>query len=385
MSEPTNLQSDALSDRDLDGISSAVASGILRAANEQDPEEHRKRALVGVGYIFAALFLVGLVLWGWWHTPSQTVVLNASFLPDAKITAVLTQEDAPSSQPSSFRLRLDGVEEISRLHNSLMPVELTLPLDGGEIDKSLEKIETLQFGLLGDDSKSAPVSVSISATDIQQISLSRPSQGGQGAAKIDVETFGSRLNESKLKIIILPESNRTVSILAVDGSKTLPMSNGETTLDLPAKQLHESFSTQELAGTTIRTNTGSEFPGIDFEARVSKMTLTGTEGFFDVGQKRIPLVSDDELELILVEGNSFGVKMIDGKINLGSAAVATSVTRQGSQLLGRQIQVSPFYRTIVAGYGAALLGLFSSVLPALWSVITLLRRYFVKTLLSGKN
>lgn len=54
----------------------------------------------------------------------------------------------------------------------------------------------------------------------------------------------------------------------------------------------------------------------------------------------------------------------DGKISLGRAAVVTSVKRGGTELLGRQIEISPVYRTFTAALGAALLGLFSSVLPA---------------------
>ncbi|MCH8988428.1 MAG: hypothetical protein IIA92_06430 [Chloroflexi bacterium] len=380
MTDSTDLQTDALSNQDLEGISGAVAKGILRAAIEQDRDQDRRRRITGAGYMIALMILVGLFTWGWTHRPAQTVVLNARFLVDTKLTAVLSKDKSPSSQQESFLLLLNGVEHFSRLQGLLLPVELILPLDGDAFQESESNIDEgsidrLDFEISGEDSaenenRAAPISVLVSATEVQQVTLRRPSKNDPGITRINVQTVADQSSQAKVRIEALEELDRKVAITDADGTTSVLMGKESRTLKLPQSPVPSSVPGDSLVSSSFDAHTVSESPGIRFDARVSKLVLSGTEGFFDIGQTRVPLVSNDTLELMLLEDRSIGVEINDGKISLGSAAVATSVKLGESELLPRKIEASPIFRTFVTALGAALLGLFSSVLPALASLIS---------------
>jgi len=380
MSDPTDSQTDALSNQDLEGISGAVEKGILRAAREQDRAQNPRKRTVGAGYLTASMILVLLVVWGWTHRPDQMVALNARFLVSTELTAVLSQDRPTSSQRGSFSLRLDGVENISGLQGLLLPVELVLPVDGDAFQESMAginggDIERLDFESFDEDGAenehaAAPVSISVSALKVQQITLKRPSKQNPGITRINIENAADQRNEATVKIEALQELNRRVTITDADGTTSVPMGRESRSLKLPQSPFPSSFPADGLASSSFDTNTGSESPVVRFEARVFKLILSGTEGFIDIGDERIPLVATDILKLDLLEDKEVGVEIIDGKISLGSAAVATSVTLGQSQLLPRMIEVNRGYRTFVTALGAALLGLFSSVLPALGSLVS---------------
>ena len=380
MSDPTDSQTDALSNQDLEGISGAVEKGILRAAEKQDRAQNPRKRTVGAGYLTASMILVLLVVWGWTHRPDQTVALNARFLVSTELTAVLSQDRSASSQRGSFSLRLDGVENISGLQGLLLPVELVLPVDGDAFQESMAGInggdierldfETYDEGGAENEHAAAPVSISVSALKVQQITLKRPSKQNPGITRINIENAADQRNEATVKIEALQELNRRVTITDADGITSVPMGPESISLKLPQSPFPSSLPADGLASSSFDTNTGSEPPGVRFEARVFRLILSGTEGFIDIGDERIPLVATDILKLNLLEDKEVGVEIIDGKISLGSAAVATSVTLGQSQLLPRMIEGNRGYRTFVTALGAALLGLFSSVLPALGSLVS---------------
>jgi len=184
MTESNNSRSDALSGRDLEGISGAVAEGILRAAKEQERAQYRRHRIFGGGYLLAIFLLVVLVFWGWIHRPPQTVVLNASFARDAQVTAVLSPSELLPSRQVNFSLRLDGVENISQLQAMKLQTEILLPLNMDVDLSEVVRIEKLEFTLndredTERESVAAPMVVSVSASKIDQVTLSRPSVGVQ--------------------------------------------------------------------------------------------------------------------------------------------------------------------------------------------------------------
>ena len=368
MSDPDNPRTDTLSDRDLEGISDAVANGILRAASQQDIAQHGRQRIIGAGYLIATILMIGLVSWGWNHRPSQTVVLNGRFLADAEITAVLSPLEPTSSQQASFILRLDGVEEILQLQRLLLPTQLVLPIGENEIQDHVGEIRNLAFakpeeaGAEGQNI-SAPVSVFVSASGVKEVTLSKQSQRGQSITKISVAATANERDLAIVTIEVIPEPDRIVRVTGELGEASVLLGTHDVPFNLPVAPTQ--ISSDQLVYSSFNTRSGSEFPGLRFEATVSKLTLSGTEGFFDVGQTRVPLVSSDKFVLEFLETESFGVEIVDEKIGLGTAAVATSIKRGETQLLRRQIEVNPIYRNIVTALGAALLGMFSSVLPAL--------------------
>ena len=380
-----NRGSDLLTRRDVEGITQAVEQGIKNADLTLTRTKAPRERTAGGVYLILFGALVVLFVWGWTDRPKQNVVLNTGFIDGTSLTA-----EGTALSPSRFRL--ESIVGVARLGTNLMPIDVVLPASESVCQRLAEAVgaecenrsltitdnrvdlgieSTGQGSGSTDGQPNEGVTASITMPDMERVTLVRESS----KREITVKMSGPRNHpaqgaEAKITVTLIPQSNQNVVLKKISltlASEPMAEPQSEKITIRFLREAPSAFQEGTSAFTLIQV---SESPSLKFQVIASGITISNADGTIDVGDTRVVLIEDDRLELALAKESRLMVEDDVVTIGAGGQVRASSVKRNGLELLGKKLTVEPAFGAAVAVSSAAVVGLASVMVPAVWSFLT---------------